>query len=142
METPRLFRELVSAGRLGQKAGKGFRPATEGERPAAEGGTGELSAERLIYPLINEAVWALQEHIAPAHDVDLAMVAGAGMAFHGSRKGPLAIADEIGLDALLEGLEKLCARHGDRFHPPWLLRTKVSAGHLGVKAGRGFHEYA
>lgn len=141
METPLLLRELVTAGRLGQKAGRGFRPAAEGERPA-EGGTGELSAERLIYPLINEAVWSLQEHIAPAHDVDLAMVSGAGMTFRGNRKGPLAIADEIGLDAMLETLEELCLRYGDRFRPAWLLRRKVSAGHLGVKAGRGFHEYA
>jgi 3-hydroxyacyl-CoA dehydrogenase len=141
METPQLLRELVTAGRLGQKTGQGFRPVVEREAPSATV-TGELSAERLIYPLINEAVWALQEHIAPAHDVDLAMVAGAGMTLRGSRKGPLTIADEIGLDAVLETLKGLCARHGDRFRPAWLLRTKVSAGHLGMKAGRGFHEYA
>jgi 3-hydroxyacyl-CoA dehydrogenase len=141
METPRLYRDLVAAGRLGQKTGGGFRPEAEGDR-APGGGSGELSAERLIYPLINEAVWALQEHIAPPHDIDTAMVTGAGMTFRGSRKGPLAIADELGLDALLEGLETLSARHGDRFRPAWLLRIKVSAGHLGVKAGRGFHEYA
>jgi 3-hydroxyacyl-CoA dehydrogenase/enoyl-CoA hydratase/3-hydroxybutyryl-CoA epimerase len=141
METPRLYRELVAAGRLGQKTGRGFRPEAEGGRTAG-GGAGDLSAERLIYPLMNEAVWALQEHIALPHDIDLAMVAGAGMTFRGSRKGPLAIADELGLDAVLEGLERLGDRHGDRFRPAWLLRTKVSAGHLGVKAGRGFHEYA
>jgi 3-hydroxyacyl-CoA dehydrogenase / enoyl-CoA hydratase / 3-hydroxybutyryl-CoA epimerase len=142
MATPRLYRELVAAGRLGQKTGRGFRPEPEGGWPASESGVVELSAERLIYPLINEAVWALQEHIAPPHDIDTAMVTGAGMTFRGSRKGPLAIADELGLDAVLEGLEGLLARQGDRFRPAWLLRTKVSAGHLGVKAGRGFHEYA
>jgi 3-hydroxyacyl-CoA dehydrogenase len=155
METPRLFGELVAAGRLGQKVGKGFRPAVDdgpmatavgpnaGDgRRATEGESGGCGVERLIYPLINEAVWSLQEHIAPAHDVDLAMVAGAGMTFRGSRKGPLAIADELGLDVVLGGLESLCAHHGDRFRPAWLLRTKVGAGHLGVKAGRGFHEYA
>jgi 3-hydroxyacyl-CoA dehydrogenase len=142
MEAPRLVGELVAAGRLGQKTGQGFRPAVDGEGPAAEGSGGALSAERMIYPLINEAVWALQEHIAAAHDVDLAMVAGAGMTFHGSRKGPLAIADEVGLDVVLAGLEGLCAHHGERFRPAWLLRTKVNAGHLGVKVGRGFHEYA
>jgi 3-hydroxyacyl-CoA dehydrogenase len=156
MEPPWLYRELAAAGRLGQKAGKGFR-VTDGSaaepvealiaarRPAGavENRTGrqEFSAERLIYPLLNEAVWSLQECIAPAHDVDLAMVAGAGMTFGGSRKGPLTIADEIGLDALLAGLEELCARQGERFRPAWLLRKQVSAGHLGVKAGRGFHEY-
>jgi 3-hydroxyacyl-CoA dehydrogenase len=146
METPRLYRELVAAGRLGRKTGRGFRPdaaggPVAGER-AAGGAAADLSAERLVYPLINESVWALQEHIAPPHDIDTAIVAGAGMTFRGSRKGPLAIADELGLDAVLEEMEKLCARHGDRFRPAWLLRTKVSAGHLGVKAGRGFHDYA
>ena len=155
METPRLLVELVAAGRLGQKVGKGFRSTIDGERLATpkepntgdgrrtiEGGSGGLGVERLIYPLINEAVWSLQEHIAPAHAVDLAMVAGAGMTFRGSRKGPLAIADELGLDVVLGGLESLCAGHGDRFRPAWLLRIKVSAGHLGVKAGWGFHDYA
>jgi 3-hydroxyacyl-CoA dehydrogenase/enoyl-CoA hydratase/3-hydroxybutyryl-CoA epimerase len=141
METPRLYRELVAAGRLGRKAGQGFRPEGGTGRAAAESEPGELDAERLIYPLINEAVWALQEHIALPHDIDTAMVLGAGMTFRGSRKGPLAIADELGLDAVLEGLERLSARHGDRFRPAWLLRTKVGAGHLGVRTGRGFHEY-
>jgi 3-hydroxyacyl-CoA dehydrogenase len=157
MQPPWLYRELVAAGRLGQKAGKGFRAAggvtaepvealIAARRPAG-GAAGEtepqeVGAERLVYPLINEAVWSLQECIAPPHDVDLAMVAGTGMTFGGSRKGPLTIADEIGLDVLLEGLERLRARQGERFRPAWLLRAKVGAGHLGVKAGRGFHEYA
>jgi 3-hydroxyacyl-CoA dehydrogenase len=142
METPRLLRELVAAGCLGQKTGQGFRPVLDGGFSTARSGAGELSPERLIYPLINEAVWALQEQIAPAHDVDQAMIAGAGMAFRGGRKGPLAIADEIGLEMVLQGLERLRVQHGERFRPAWLLRMKVSAGHLGVKAGRGFHEYA
>jgi 3-hydroxyacyl-CoA dehydrogenase len=153
MQPPWLVRELVSAGRLGQKTGSGFRGAAAepvetliaARRPAG-GETGasearEFGAERLVYPLLNEAVWALQECVAPAHDVDLAMASGAGMTFGGSRKGPLAIADEIGLDVLLRGLEGLFARQGERFRPAWLLRARVGAGHLGVKAGRGFHEY-
>jgi 3-hydroxyacyl-CoA dehydrogenase len=142
METPRLLRELVAAGRLGQKTGQGFRPVVDGDLPTVRGETGALSPERLIYPLINEAVWALQERIAPAHDIDQALIAGAGMTFRDSRKGPLAIADEIGLETVLRGLEGLCAQYGERFRPAWLLRMKVSAGHLGAKVGRGFHEYA
>jgi 3-hydroxyacyl-CoA dehydrogenase / enoyl-CoA hydratase / 3-hydroxybutyryl-CoA epimerase len=157
MEPPWIYRELVAAGRLGRKTGTGFRVSGESavepveamiaaHRPVAgvqgQSEQREFGAERLIYPLINEAVWSLQECIAPAHDVDLAMVAGSGMTFRGGRKGPLTIADELGLDVLLEGLEGLCARQGERFRPAWLLRTKVSAGHLGLKAGRGFHEYA
>ena len=52
------------------------------------------------------------------------------------------IADEMGLDCVLEGLEELFQQYGERFRPARLLKTKVRAGHLGVKAGRGFHEYA
>jgi 3-hydroxybutyryl-CoA dehydrogenase len=64
------------------------------------------------------------------------------MTFHGERKGPLAIADEIGLDVVLAGLEQMFAQYGERFRPARLLRTKVRAGHLGAKTKRGFHEYA
>ena len=96
----------------------------------------------MIYPLINEAVLALQENIASVNDIDMAMIAGTGMTYHGERKGPLAIADEIGLDVVLAGLEKFHAQYGERFRPARLLRTKVRAGHLGVKVGRGFNEYA
>ena len=68
-----------------------------------------FTVERLIYPLINEAVLALQEHIASVSDIDMAMIAGTGMTYHGERKGPLAIADEIGLDVVLAGLEEFFA---------------------------------
>jgi 3-hydroxyacyl-CoA dehydrogenase/enoyl-CoA hydratase/3-hydroxybutyryl-CoA epimerase len=156
MEPPRLYAELVAAGRLGKKVGGGIRVVGgEGVEPveaiiAARGPAaeerlariGEFSAERLIYPLLNEAVWSLQECIAPPHDVDLAMVTGAGMTFGGSRNGPLTIADEIGLDVLLAGLMGFHERQGERFRPAWLLRAKVGAGHVGVRVGRGFHEYA
>ena len=64
------------------------------------------------------------------------------MTYKGDRKGPLAIADEIGLDCVLEELENLQKQYGERFHPAWLLSQKVNAGHLGVKSGRGSHEYA
>ena len=66
----------------------------------------ELAVERVIYPLINEAVLALQEHIAAGSDIDMAMIAGMGMTYHGERKGPLAAADEIGLDVVLKGLRR------------------------------------
>ena len=101
-----------------------------------------FSVERVVYPLINEAVLALQEHVASVNDIDMAMIAGTGMSYHGDRKGPLGIADIIGLDVVLSGLEQLFAQYGERFRPARLLRTKVRAGHLGVKSGRGFHEYA
>ncbi len=95
-----------------------------------------------MYPLLNEAILCLQEHISSLNDIDMAAIAGMGMTYHGERKGPLAIADEIGLDVLLEALES-SRPNGERFRPASarLLRTKVRAGHLGAKVGRGFHEY-
>ena len=144
------FYKLVQAGRLGEKNGKGFygyggetdEPvkaliASFGRDPKSE-----FTIERVIYPMINEAIIALKEHISAVNDIDMAMIAGTGMTYHGDRKGPLAIADEIGLDMLLAGMEKLFAQYGERFRPARLLRTKVRAGHLGVKTHRGFHEYA
>lgn len=150
MEGAPIFKKLVAADRLGEKNGKGFygygaetdEPVKEiiaafGRRPDSV-----FSVERVMYPLINEAVLCLQEKIASVSDVDMAMIAGSGMTYHGGRKGPLAIADEVGLDVLLEALEKFFAQYGERFRPARLLRTKVRAGHLGVKARRGFYEYA
>jgi 3-hydroxyacyl-CoA dehydrogenase/enoyl-CoA hydratase/3-hydroxybutyryl-CoA epimerase len=145
-----LFEKMVAAGRLGEKTGKGF----YGYGDETDEGTQQIlatydrdpnsvfSVERVMYPLINEAVLCLQEHISSLNDIDMAAIAGMGMTYHGERKGPLAIADEIGLDALLEALDKFQAQYGERFRPARLLRTKVRAGHLGAKVGRGFHEYA
>ena len=59
-----------------------------------------------------------------------------------SGMGPLAAADQIGLDQVCGKLEALQARYGERFRPARLLRTKVRAGHLGKAAGRGFLEYS
>jgi 3-hydroxyacyl-CoA dehydrogenase / enoyl-CoA hydratase / 3-hydroxybutyryl-CoA epimerase len=149
MEPPQLMYRLLEAGRLGEKAGKGiYGYGGEEDAPIAELAAdlqregSRFTVERCIYPLINEAVINLQEHIASATDIDIACVAGLGMKYKGEFKGPLAIADEIGLDCVLEELESLHKQYGERFRPAFLLRTKVRAGHLGVKAGRGFHEYA
>lgn len=150
MEPAKLFYKLMEAGRLGEKAGKGFYGyGDESDEPVQKmiasfgrDPNSVFSIERVMYPLINEAVLALQEHIASINDIDLAMVAGTGMTYHGERKGPLAIADIIGLDVVLSKLEQFHAQYGERFRPARLLRTKVRAGHLGVKVGRGFHEYA
>jgi 3-hydroxybutyryl-CoA dehydrogenase len=72
----------------------------------------------------------------------MAMVAGAGMTYGGERVGPLAVGDFIGLEVVVNKLEDLQKKHGERFRPSRTLRTKVRAGHLGRKAGKGFHEYS
>jgi len=150
-----LFHKLLAAGRLGEKTGAGFYGyGGESDEPvkamiAEMQRTGEaragtpFSVERLMYPLINEAALCLQERIAGLADIDMAMVAGTGMTWRGERMGPLALADHLGLDAVLAGLEKFQAEPwgGERFRPARLLKLKVRAGHLGRKVGKGFHEY-
>ncbi len=149
-----LFFKLVQAKRFGEKTGAGFYdyPGT-GDSEAvikmikevqAEGkaqtGT-EFSWERLIMPMINEAVLCVTEHIAAVNDIDMAMIAGTGMTYKGERMGPLQLADTLGLDYVLQKLEEFTAKYGPRFRPARLLKTKVRAGHLGKKVGKGFMEY-
>jgi 3-hydroxyacyl-CoA dehydrogenase len=152
METALLLPKLVEVGRLGEKSSAGFYGyGDQTDEPTlklideikAEKGIddSEFSPERLVYPLINEATLCVQEHIASINDIDMAMIAGAGMTYGGERMGPLAVADAIGLDAVLEGLQAFEAKYGPRFRPSRLLKLKVRAGHLGQKVGKGFHEY-
>jgi 3-hydroxyacyl-CoA dehydrogenase len=105
-----------------------------------ESGT-SFSVERLMYPLINEAAQCVLENVATMTDIDMAMVAGTGMTYEGDRVGPLVIADRIGLDEVVDKLWALEEAFGPRFRPARPLRLRVRAGHLGVKAGKGFYEH-
>jgi 3-hydroxybutyryl-CoA dehydrogenase len=92
---------------------------------------------RLLIPVLNEACFALDERVATARDIDLAMKAGAGMPM-----GPFELADLIGLDVALEVAETLYRDFSDpKYRPAPLLRRMVAAGHLGRKSGRGFYDY-
>ena len=153
MSPARLFLKLIDAGRLGEKSGAGFYDHPGGESDAVHGMIEELqksdavptgttfTVERLMYPLINEAALCVQENVASITDIDMSMVAGTGMTYGGERVGPLVVADKIGLDAVVETLEELAEELGPRFRPARPLRLRVRAGHLGEKAGKGFHEY-
>jgi 3-hydroxybutyryl-CoA dehydrogenase len=94
-------------------------------------------SNRVLLPMINEAIYALYEGVAEPEAIDTVMKLGMNHPM-----GPLALADLIGLDTCLSILEVLHDGFGDpKYRPCPLLRKKVQAGHLGRKTGRGFYVY-
>lgn len=91
---------------------------------------------RILIPMINEAVLVLQENVASAEDIDTAMKLGAAHPM-----GPLALADLIGLDVVLEIMRVLENAFGEKHAPANLLIEHVESGNLGRKTGRGFFKY-
>lgn len=92
---------------------------------------------RIIIPLINEAIHVVMEGIATAEGVDTAMKLG-----YNFQNGPLALADQIGLDELLAWMETMLRELGDdKYRPCPLLRKMVRDGKLGRKTGEGFFNY-
>jgi 3-hydroxybutyryl-CoA dehydrogenase len=94
-------------------------------------------ANRVLMPMINEAIFALMEGVGTAESIDTVMKMGMNHPM-----GPLTLADFIGLDVCLAILEVLHTGLGDpKYRPCPLLRRMVAAGHLGRKSGQGFYKY-
>ena len=145
-----LLAELVKAERFGVKNGHGFYEYEGPDTGMLERLIEKVRQEtghpntpwkptRLLLAMVNEAVLALQECVASARDIDLAMVAGIG--FPKEKEGPLHYADALGIDTVLAELEAYAQTLGTRFWPAPMLRRMVAAGFTGRAAGRGFFAY-
>ncbi|SRR5579884_2846665 len=145
-----ILKELYQSGRYGTKSGAGFYQYSEEKKSELEAiiskiqkQTGKkgtrFSVNRLIMPMINEAVISLQEGVATPGDIDIAMMAGTG--FPQDKGGPLHYADKIGVDVVLSELQSLTKELGPRFWPAPMLKRMAMGGYLGVKSGKGFFNY-
>ena len=137
LATSDVIDRLIDSGRLGKKNGRGFYLYRDGKSTGVDPAVADLLREdgggapgsvpsdeeileRTLYPMINEAAYALEEEVVESADmVDLAMIMGTG--FPPFRGGLLRWADDIGVGEIRERLDELAARHGPRFEPAPLL---------------------
>jgi 3-hydroxybutyryl-CoA dehydrogenase len=109
-----------------------------GKTPVAVNDYPGFVSNRVLMPMINEAIYCVMEGVAEKEAIDNVMKLGMNHPM-----GPLALADFIGLDVCLHIIEVLHQQLGDdKYRPCPLLRKMVAAGHLGKKSGQGFYSYA
>ncbi len=136
------MKKLVDEGNLGAKSGSGFydengEPQLEGD---ADPDSQEL-ADLFTCKTLREACLLVEEGVCSVRDIDVGMMAGAGLDPRRGLFPPFWKADLDGLDTALEKMESLEEKHGERFTPPRLLKRLVAQGRIGLSAGQGFYPY-
>jgi 3-hydroxybutyryl-CoA dehydrogenase len=135
-----LFREKVNEKNLGVKSGKGFYtyPSPGKYVKVQLPSESKVDSARLISLAVNEASWMVENEIVSAKDIDTVMIYGFNFP-----KGLLEMADELGLDKILENLNDIYSKTGmEAYKPTKLLQNLVGSGKLGKKSGEGFHKYS
>src|SRR3954464_10702753 len=136
------MQRLVDEGKLGAKTGgNGFysdgKPNIEGDGEP----DGEKLAELWTLKALREACLVLEEGVCTVREIDLGLMAGAGLDPRRGLLPPFWKADTEGLDTMLEKMEQAQEEHGDRFEPPLILRRLVAQGRLGLSTGQGFYAW-
>jgi 3-hydroxybutyryl-CoA dehydrogenase len=131
--------ELIRALQTSDTTYQAVRTLTEklGKSPVEVRNSPGFVGNRILLPMLNEAVYCLHEGLSTAEEIDSVMKLGMGHPM-----GPLALADLIGLDTCLAILQVLYDGFKDpKYRPCLLWQEKVDAGQLGRKSGRGFFDY-
>ncbi len=136
------LKQLVADGKLGAKSGgEGF--FKDGNQTIP--GEADPDAEELVALFTSraliEACKLLEEGVCSVRDIDVGMMAGAGLDPRRGLLPPFWKADVEGLDSVLERIERLEEKYGERFAAPVILRRLVAQGRLGLKSGQGFYPY-
>ena len=132
LPAPPPMKALVVAGKFGRKMGEGFYSYRSGGRPKITPDLGkDFDPMRILAPVINIAAGLVEDDVASPAEIDEAMRLGTAFP-----KGPLALADEYGIDAVLAAL-----KGSKRFTPTKLLHDMAARGELGAKSGKGFYQH-
>jgi enoyl-CoA hydratase / 3-hydroxyacyl-CoA dehydrogenase len=136
------MQKLVKDGKLGAKSGgEGFYKDGEPNIPGDADPDPEKLTDLFTLKGLVEACLLLEEGVCTVREIDLGLMAGAGLDPRRGLFPPFWKADLEGLDVMLEKLERYSESHGERFNPPRTLKRLVAEGRLGLKSGQGFYAY-